>query len=144
MATQALEATGEYQVLDLNGTAAPPARPAATTAQGAVAQAAVAQLAAARSTTRRSLPTAHRDRRSLHASAILGFDVRWSTGACRRRLCRSRWECHRRDASVVSIAGLTVRVASVEHLIAMKKIAGRPQDITDIERLQSKLSGINK
>jgi hypothetical protein len=45
---------------------------------------------------------------------------------------------------VVSIAGLTVRVASVEHLIAMKKIAGRPQDITDIERLQSKLSGINK
>lgn len=44
-------------------------------------------------------------------------------------------------ASVMNIAGHEVHVASVEHLIRMKAAAGRPQDLTDIERLRAKLKG---
>ena len=32
---------------------------------------------------------------------------------------------------------MTVRVASVHHLVAMKRRAGRPQDIADIAALQA-------
>lgn len=39
-------------------------------------------------------------------------------------------------ADVVEIAGTAVRVASKEHLIAMKLAAGRPQDLADIHALR--------
>jgi len=43
------------------------------------------------------------------------------------------------DASVFTIGGREVRVASIAHLIRMKEAAGRAQDIADIERLRAKL-----
>jgi len=42
----------------------------------------------------------------------------------------------RRDADVVDIDSVTVRVASIEHLSAMKRAAGRPQDLIDLEALR--------
>lgn len=42
----------------------------------------------------------------------------------------------RRRASVFDIDGIAVRVASIEDLIAMKRAAGRPQDVVDIESLE--------
>lgn len=42
-----------------------------------------------------------------------------------------------RDAVPMILGGVTVRVASVAHLIYMKQTAGRPQDLADIERLRS-------
>jgi hypothetical protein len=42
----------------------------------------------------------------------------------------------RRHADVVELDGSSVRIASVEHLIEMKRAAGRPQDEVDIESLE--------
>ncbi len=44
-----------------------------------------------------------------------------------------------RDTILVSIGGISVRIASIQHLIEMKRQAGRPQDIEDIKRLSTKL-----
>jgi len=40
-----------------------------------------------------------------------------------------------RDAVVKKIDGMDVRVASIEHLIAMKRISSRARDLEDIEKL---------
>lgn len=42
----------------------------------------------------------------------------------------------RRRADVIDLAGASVRIASVEDLISMKRAAGRPQDTIDIESLE--------
>lgn len=42
----------------------------------------------------------------------------------------------RRRASEVDVDGITVRVASIDDLIAMKRAAGRPQDLVDLESLE--------
>ena len=39
------------------------------------------------------------------------------------------------DAVVKDYDGLKLRIASIPHLIAMKKIAGRPRDLNDITEL---------
>lgn len=40
------------------------------------------------------------------------------------------------DSQVVEVAGIGVRVASVDHLITLKRRAGRPQDLADIDALE--------
>jgi hypothetical protein len=42
----------------------------------------------------------------------------------------------RRRADVVDLDGVSVRIASLEDLIAMKRAAGRPQDKIDVESLE--------
>jgi predicted nucleotidyltransferase len=37
----------------------------------------------------------------------------------------------------VSIRGTEIRIASIEHLITLKRQAGRPQDLTDVEQLEA-------
>lgn len=47
------------------------------------------------------------------------------------------YELLRRRADVMELVGHPVRVASIEDLIAMKRAASRPQDLTDIEALEA-------
>lgn len=47
------------------------------------------------------------------------------------------WAALRRDAAEVELDDVTVPVASLEHLKAMKRAAGRAQDILDIEELEA-------
>jgi predicted nucleotidyltransferase len=42
----------------------------------------------------------------------------------------------RRNASRIDLEGVTVLVASIEDMIAMKRAAGRPQDLVDLESLE--------
>ena len=42
----------------------------------------------------------------------------------------------RRHADIVDLDGDPVRVASLEHLIEMKRAMGRPQDEIDVEALE--------
>jgi len=37
---------------------------------------------------------------------------------------------------VLTVDGVSVRVASLEHLVAMKRAAGRPQDVEDVRALE--------
>jgi hypothetical protein len=41
-----------------------------------------------------------------------------------------------RSSQLIALQGVDIRVASIEHLIRMKTLAGRPQDLSDIERLR--------
>jgi len=41
-----------------------------------------------------------------------------------------------RDSVAMSLAPTTVRVASIAHLIAIKRAAGRPKDLDDAARLE--------
>jgi hypothetical protein len=46
-----------------------------------------------------------------------------------------------KDASKIEIAQeLAIRVASIPHLIQLKEIAGRPQDVADIQCLRAILA----
>jgi hypothetical protein len=42
----------------------------------------------------------------------------------------------RRNASPIKLDGITVLVASIDDMIAMKRAAGRPQDLVDLESLE--------
>ena len=55
----------------------------------------------------------------LFAEAPLPFDELWE------------------QASTVQLEGQAVRVASIEHLITMKKAVGRPQDLADVAALEA-------
>ena len=43
----------------------------------------------------------------------------------------------RRRADIMELGGQSVRIASIEDLLAMKRAAGRPQDLIDIETLEA-------
>lgn len=43
----------------------------------------------------------------------------------------------RRRADVIDLGGQSVRIASVEDMLSMKRAAGRPQDLVDIESLEA-------
>ena len=43
----------------------------------------------------------------------------------------------RRQAERVDLEGITVLVASLDHLMDMKRAAGRPKDLVDLEELQA-------
>lgn len=47
-----------------------------------------------------------------------------------------RYERLRARAEVVEIAGVAVPVASIDDMIAMKRAAGRPQDLIDVDALE--------
>ncbi len=42
----------------------------------------------------------------------------------------------RERASVMQLSGRSVRIASIEDMLSMKRAAGRPQDLVDIESLE--------
>ncbi len=47
------------------------------------------------------------------------------------------YETLRRRADLMELAGQSIRVASINDMLAMKRAAGRPIDLTDIEALET-------
>lgn len=47
------------------------------------------------------------------------------------------YESLRRRADIMELADYSVRIASIEDLLAMKRAAGRPQDLIDVEALEA-------
>jgi hypothetical protein len=47
------------------------------------------------------------------------------------------YEALRKRADIMELADHSVRVASIEDLLAMKRAAGRPQDLIDVEALEA-------
>lgn len=39
-------------------------------------------------------------------------------------------------SQIIALDGISIRIARIDHLIRLKAIAGRPQDLSDIERLR--------
>ena len=54
----------------------------------------------------------------LFAESPLDFEILW------------------RDSEVMDLGGGSVHVASIPHLVSLKRLAGRPQDLLDIEALE--------
>ena len=46
------------------------------------------------------------------------------------------WAELRKNAEVIDLDGRDVRVAAIDDLLSMKRAAGRPQDLVDIEALE--------
>ncbi len=46
------------------------------------------------------------------------------------------YDALRERASVMELSGRSVRIASIEDMLAMKRAAGRPQDLADVESLE--------
>lgn len=40
------------------------------------------------------------------------------------------------DSTAVSLPSASLRIASIQHLMQMKRVAGRPQDMLDLEKLE--------
>ena len=47
------------------------------------------------------------------------------------------WKALRRHADVIELAGREVRIAAIDDLLSMKRAAGRPQDLLDVEALET-------
>ena len=47
------------------------------------------------------------------------------------------WKALRRRADVIELSGRRVPVAAIDDLLAMKRAAGRPQDLVDVEALEA-------
>lgn len=63
-------------------------------------------------------PTHSRPSVDVFVNDVLPFDELW------------------RESQLITLEDATIRVASIDHLIRFKAIAGRPQDLTDIARLR--------
>jgi hypothetical protein len=44
-----------------------------------------------------------------------------------------------RDALPVTVGGIVVYIASLQHLLAMKRLAARPTDLADVARLEARI-----
>lgn len=54
----------------------------------------------------------------LFAERVLAFDELWAR------------------SEEIPLRGISVRVASIAHLIELKRLAGRPKDLEDVKRLE--------